>query len=471
MHLLFLLFSAAAALATPKDNTVKATDIGIIGDGTTINTATIQSAVDSLADNGGGCLRFPKGKYLTGSIMLRSNVHLHLDRNATILGSTNPDDYRAVATEDEDIRKDNSKLALLIAENARNITITGKGCIDGRGLNLALAIDSLHHAGIRVDPLYNNRRHRPNETARPKLIFLSRCNNIRIEETEMRNSAAWGLSFDLCKDLTLRKLNITNRAYWNNDGIDITDCHNVVINKCRINSADDGICLKSYHTDGANDSITISDCHIRSSASAVKFGTASWGAFRNVRIDNIRIRDTFRSAIAIESVDGAVIENIHITDIKAKNTGNAIFIRLGHRSGSKPGKIENIRIENMKVKIPFARPDINYDLRGPEPDFFHNPLPSSISGIPGYPIRNIILGNITISCPGRASKGMAYIPLTRLNDIPENINGYPEFTMFGELPCWGLFLRHVDGIRLDNVRLKLRHRDFRPDIIKIDVKE
>ena len=307
MHLLFLLFSAAAALATPKDNTVKATDIGIIGDGTTINTATIQSAVDSLADNGGGCLRFPKGKYLTGSIMLRSNVHLHLDRNATILGSTNPDDYRAVATEDEDIRKDNSKLALLIAENARNITITGKGCIDGRGLNLALAIDSLHHAGIRVDPLYNNRRHRPNETARPKLIFLSRCNNIRIEETEMRNSAAWGLSFDLCKDLTLRKLNITNRAYWNNDGIDITDCHNVVINKCRINSADDGICLKSYHTDGANDSITISDCHIRSSASAVKFGTASWGAFRNVRIDNIRIRDTFRSAIAIESVDGAVI--------------------------------------------------------------------------------------------------------------------------------------------------------------------
>ena len=287
----------------------------------------------------------------------------------------------------------------------------------------------------------------------------------------MRNSAAWGLSFDLCKDLTLRKLNITNRAYWNNDGIDITDCHNVVINKCRINSADDGICLKSYHTDGANDSITISDCHIRSSASAVKFGTASWGAFRNVRIDNIRIRDTFRSAIAIESVDGAVIENIHITDIKAKNTGNAIFIRLGHRSGSKPGKIENIRIENMKVKIPFARPDINYDLRGPEPDFFHNPLPSSISGIPGYPIRNIILGNITISCPGRASKGMAYIPLTRLNDIPENINGYPEFTMFGELPCWGLFLRHVDGIRLDNVRLKLRHRDFRPDIIKIDVKE
>lgn len=125
----------------------------------------------------------------------------------------------------------------------------------------------------------------------------------------------------------------------------------------------------------------------------------------------------------------------------------------------------------MKVKIPFARPDINYDLRGPEPDFFHNPLPSSISGIPGYPIRNIILGNITISCPGRASKGMAYIPLTRLNDIPENINGYPEFTMFGELPCWGLFLRHVDGIRLDNVRLKLRHRDFRPDIIKIDVKE
>ena len=164
--------------------------------------------------------------------------------------------------------------------------------------------------------------------------------------------------------MVLRGLDIFNRAYWNNDGIDLTDCQNVLVEDCKVNSADDGICLKSYDPNSGNDSITIRNCEIRSSASAVKFGSASYGGFRHIRIQGIRVFDTFRSALAIESVDGAVIEDVMADDITATNTGNALFIRLGQRAGERKGVIRNVRISNLTAQIPFGRPDIDYDLRG-----------------------------------------------------------------------------------------------------------
>ena len=260
-------------------------------------------------------------------------------------------------------------------------------------------------------------------------------------------------------------LHVENRAYWNNDGIDISDCKDVRISNCFINSADDGICLKSHYRGAWNDRVSISNCYIISSASAIKFGTESLGGFKNVTIDNIRIKDTFRSAIAIESVDGAEIENVQVSNVHAVNTGNAIFIRLGHRSGEQPGYLRNVTIKDVYVEVPFGRPDINYDLRGPAVTFFHNPFPSSISGIPGHDIENVKLENIEIVYPGRATRGMAYMSVSRLKDVPENEKGYPEFTMFEELPSWGFYVRHVKGIQMHNVKLRLQEDDFRPAFV------
>ena len=449
--------------------TITAEQCGLVADGVTLNTQTLQKTIDGLHAQGGGTIRLTEGTYLTGSIILKDNITLHLDKGATLLGSTNPEHYRSLDISDDSDRKDNSKLALILADKARNIRINGKGTIDGQGLALALTIDSLHHAGVRIDPFYNIKRKRPNETARPKLLLMSRCSNVDISGVAMRNSACWGLSFDLCDNMRLTALRVTNRAYWNNDGIDITDCRNVTVSGCKINSADDGICLKSYHTDASNDSITIKNCHITSSASAIKLGTASWGAFRNIDIRHIRVDDTFRSAIAIESVDGAHIENINVEDINARNTGNALFIRLGHRAGAAPGTIRNVSIKGLSCSIPFERPDIDYDLRGPEVNFFHNPFPSPVCGIPGHNIENVTLSDISISYPGRATKGMAYIPLTDLSRVPECVDEYPEFTMFGELPSWGLYFRHVNGLVMQNVRLTVRDKDFRPAIVMHNV--
>ena len=265
--------------------------------------------------------------------------------------------------------------------------------------------------------------------------------------------------------MTLDSLHIENRAYWNNDGIDISDCKDVRIAHCDVNSADDGICLKSHNRDAYNDRVSIAHCRIISSASAIKFGTESGGGFKNVTIDDIRVKDTYRSAIAIESVDGAAIENIWVSNIHAVNTGNAIFIRLGHRSGEAPGYVRNVSIRNLYAEIPFGRPDIDYDLRGPALPFFHNPFPASISGIPGHDVENVTLENIEIVYPGRASKGMAYISLSRLADVPENVDGYPEFSMFGELPAWGFYVRHVSGLTLKGITLRLREDDYRPAFV------
>lgn len=444
---------------TGDPQTFNVIEYGAVGDGLTINTLAIQNAIDVAHNKGGGTVVLPEGIFLSGSIEIKSDVTLHLERNATLLGSTNPRHYRRI----------NNRKALVLADHASDIAIAGEGVIDGQGRALALNVDSLHHSGEMVDPNYNYRRMRPNEANRPELVNMMNCNGVKVTGVTLKNASCWVQTYEQCSNLDIYNIKVESRAYWNNDGFDIVDCKDVRITYCDVNTADDGICLKSHSPDHINEQVYIANCTVRSSASAVKFGTASYGGFKNVVIENIKVFDTFRSAIAIESVDGGIIENISVSNIIAINTGNAIFIRLGHRQGEHPGVIKNISIKDMYVQVPFGRPDINYDMRGPEVDFFHNPFPASIAGIPGHYVENVVLENIEISYPGRASKGMAYVPLSRLEQVPEQIKQYPEFSMFRELPAWGFYVRHAKNIEMKNITLKLEEMDFRPGFVFDDV--
>ena len=451
---------------------LSADKLKIPADGKTLCTVQLQQAIDRIAKKGGGTLVLTPGTYLSGSIFLKSNVTLKLENGAKLLGSPNPYHYMKadVNASGNDTRHDNSCMALLMAENAQHIAIENEGVIDGNGLAVALNADSLHHTGEFIDANYNVRRQRPSEVMRPKLFFFSGCDDIRIEGGKYQSSANWGLSFDQCSNMILTGLEVLNRAYWNNDGIDITDCQHVNISNCKINSADDGICLKSYHAESlGNQDVKIANCAVVSSASAVKFGTGSWGGFRDIEISNIRVKDTYRSAIAIESVDGASIENIYVHDIHAVNTGNPVFIRLGQRAGNRKGSIDNVVIRNLYCQVPFGKPDEAYDLRGPGLDVIFNPIPSSITGIPGNRIGKVTLEDIEIEYPGRATKGQAYIPLWRIQDVPEQIEKYPEFSMFGELPAYGFYIRHAENIIFKNVKMRLKESDYRPAIVMDDV--
>ena len=419
---------------------VYASSLGVFPDSLNVNTVAVQKAIETAASHGDPII-FEPGVYVTGSLSLPDNVEIVLSSGATIAGSVDPYDYDGYGD-----TLSSSIAGLINARGCCNIKITGPGTIDGRGLDLALAIDSLHHTGVRVDHGYNCRRMRP--SLRPRLIDFNGVNGLEIRDVRLRGSASWGLSLDKCSNVLISGIYFVNRAYWNNDGIDIADCRDVIVEKCNINSADDGIVLKSFDKYDCNDNITIRDCIVCSSANAIKFGTESFGGFRNVRISDIRVYDTFRSAVAIESVDGATLENVTIDGIDAANTGNAIFVRLGHRHGDVPGVLRNVSVSNLRCDIPFGRPDIEYDLRGPDINVIHNPFPSSITGIPEAHVENVTLENIDISYPGRGTKGMGYIGSYRYRDVPEARDSYPEFHMFGELPAWAFYLRHIDGLTL-----------------------
>ncbi|HUM45477.1 MAG TPA: glycoside hydrolase family 28, partial [Chitinophagales bacterium] len=146
-------------------------------------------------------------------------------------------------------------------------------------------------------------------------------------------------------------------------------------------------------------------------------------------------------------------------------------IRLGERTKTQSGgTLKNVTIRNMKVEVPFERPDYAYEMRGPELPFFHNTFPSSITGIPGHPVENVTLENIEILYPGRGNNGLANMPLSRLEEVPEKAAQYPEFSMFGELPAWGFYVRHMDGLTMKNIKLSIAAPDYRPALVFDDVR-
>jgi polygalacturonase len=435
-----------------------------IADGKTNNTAAIQKAIDEASANGGGRVIVPAGRFVTGVLNLQSNVELHLDKNAFLLGSSLRTDYGA-----------GKASALIVATHQHHIAITGHGTIDGQGQDLLKDIYVRLNAGTLQDTEWRKpnpwHQMRPTEDNRPKLIEFKNCDDIQIKNITIKNGLCWTQNYKNCSNLVVDSIKVENVTYWNNDGIDIVDCKNVKLTNSFINAADDGICLKSEDPDGACENVYVANCRVRSSASAVKLGTGSVGGFKKITIRNISVYDTYRSAIAIETVDGAVLEDVDIRDVVAKNTGNAIVIRLGHRNQKRPaGILRRVYIGNVKVDVPAGKPDAGYAMEGPMVSAPHNVFPSSITGIPGSRIEDITLENITINYAGGAKKEIADFGIDSLEKVPERISNYPEFSMFGELPAWGFYIRHADGIKIKNMVLTCKGTDYRPAFIADDVK-
>ncbi len=459
----------AAFAAKPRTPLViDASEAGAVADGKTLNTAVLQNAIDKISSAGGGTLVLKGGSFLTGNLFLKDNVELRVEAGATLLGSTNPFDYTLVTDTSipEGRGLDSARMGLIIIHKVKNVKLSGYGTIDGQGRALAVAVDSINTYNKKHGA---EKRERPGEISRQKLLFGSDSDGITIENLNMRNSAVWGISFDGCENVRVEGIKVYNRAYWNNDGIDLTDSRHVVIRNCDINSADDGICFKSNRDDYVNTDILIENCSIASSASAIKFGTASYGIWKGVAIRNIKVRDTFRSAIAIESVDGARIEDILVENVYARNTGNGIFLRLGRRRGDGGGCLRNVTIRNLSCEVPAGRPDQGYDIPGPIVDYpHHNPYPCSITGLPANHVENVLIENVELILPGRATKAMGYVPLTDLDLVPENEAEYPEYSMFGELPAYAFYVRHADGVKFRNIRIFLMEDDYRPAIVADD---
>lgn len=452
--ILVLLFLQCVTGINAKD--YNASMFGVKSNGTTLNTNSIQKGIDYVSANGGGRLVFYVGRYLTGTIYLKSNVTIQLEEGAILVGSVNPLDYE----------RNFNWTALIFALDQKNIGITGKGVIDGQGFQVAYNLVDLIHKDVISDPL---RYDRPNEGIRPQNIYFRGCRNIQIRGIILKDPGSWNQQYDQCRNLVVDGITVDSKSYWNNDGIDIVDCDSVSVINSYFDAADDGICLKSHSPDFICQNIYVHNNTVRTSANGIKFGTASYGGFRNIRIINNLVFDTYRSAITFAAVDGGIVENITVDSLRSINNGNVIFLRIGERRAGKKGKMSNINISNVYAEVPATKPDAGYNYEGPVEDLPRNISPASIVGMPDVLIENVTLKNIEIHYPGGGNPNYAKLGLNELDKVPELAANYPEFSMFRELPAWGFYIRHVKGIRFENITLLAAKKDYRTAVVLDDV--
>lgn len=405
------------------------------------NTEIIQLAVDACSAKK-ATLIFPQGRYLTRPIFLKSNMTLDLKEGATILGSKVKKDYDDAFPGAGAIETS----ALIYGKDIMNVKITGKGKINGQGD----APDfQLGNGG----------------SGRPKVLHFIRCQNVTVEGVELLNSAFWTAHFLLCDGVKIKGVKIYSHTNWNNDGLDI-DSKNVEIEDCDIDCDDDGICMKSDRGIPC-ENVTIKNCTIRTNCNAIKLGTAGKSGFKNISYSNCMIgkasEDNFRkhnqnynlswagiqtspsviSGIALESVDGGILEDVTISDITMTDVHNAIFLRLGERAKGSNGEIsqlKNVTISDVKATT------VSKIAAG------------IIAGTPDAIVENVLIKNVEITMPGGGTTSDAKAT------VPEVKDKYPECSMFGiVLPAYGFYVRHAKDIFFENVKFNLQGNDGRPD--------
>ncbi len=447
-----------ALQAADSTNFYNVKDYGAKGDGITYDTKTINAAVEAASAAGGGTVFFPSGNYLTGAIHLDNNINLFIDRGAKIIAApaeaSSEYDVSEPAVNDkyQDFGHSHFHNSLIWGEHLHDISITGGGMIWGKGLVKG-------YKGKKEE--FNL----PN-----KSIALFSCRNVIIRDITITYGGWFGILATGVDNLTIDNLILdTNR-----DGMDIDCCHNVHVSNCTVNSpGDDGICLKSSFALGyrrSTENVTITNCMLSGYAvgslldgtykrevkngngptGRIKFGTESNGGFKNITISNC-VFDYCRG-LALETVDGASLEDVTISNITMRDVSNSpIFIRLGARMRApdslKIGVCRRIIISNVVIY-----------------NAFDSKSASLITGIPGHDIEDLEISHVHIYYKGGGTEDMAKVKLA------EDEKRYPEPYKFGTIPAYGFYIRHVKNLEMNDVSVSFLQDDARPPFILEDVK-
>ncbi len=419
--------------------TINIADAGAKADGKTDNTVIIQKAIDECSESA-GTVMIPEGRFLTRTLFVKSNVTLHLEFGAILLGDTDLQSYREALPKAKGLKSP----ALIYACGAENISVTGLGTIDGQGQHKNFQLGNDSESG----------------PVRPKIIYFRECKNVRVQDVTLMNSAYWTQDYQDCDGVKISGVKVFSHANYNNDGLDI-DSKNVIVSDCYIDCDDDALCFKS-DTRQICENVTVTNCILRSNCNAIKFGTSSLSGFKNITVTNCviqkasedRIRKwhktkpwlgttdkTVISGIALESVDGGVMEGINISNIIMTDVQTPIFIRLGDRRRTVTKKIsvlKDVIISNVIARSASL-------------------VTCSVTGVPGGVVENVLIRDVKVTSIGGGTQAQA------TQQVPENIKGYPENRMFGVvLPASGFYVRHAKNIRFDNVGFTTLNPDARP---------
>ncbi len=505
---------------------------GATGDGKTVDTAAINKAIDAASAAGGGTVRFPAGTYLSFSIRLKSHLTLQLDPGCTLVAASPATDGGAYDPPEpnewgdkqyQDFGHSHWHDGLIWGENLDDVAITGSGVIYGKGLvrggggggrggRAPQGPNGTFGPGDAVGapggPPAAAERGGPDGRrggrggggfgggpgSGNKTIALKNCRNVTLRDFSILQAGWFGLLATGIDNFTIDNLKVdTNR-----DGFDIDACRNVRISNCSVNAPnDDAIVLKSSYALGelrSCENITITGCQVSGfdpgsfldgtykttqerapdrdgPTGRIKFGTESNGGFRNIAISNcVFIRSR---GLALESVDGAIIEDVAISNITMRDVSNsAIFLRLGNRhrgpEGTPVGAIRRVTISHVVAS--------NVDAR----------YPIIIAGLPGHPIEDVRLSDIRVlSRGGLTLEQAARQPPDLVNTFflrgpglggphdpyqpPEQETGYPEPSMFGLLPASGLYVRHAQRLAFRDVEFGFATADQRPVVVLDDV--
>jgi len=461
----------AAAFASPTSAAgtspiYQVTAFGAQGDGKALDSPAINQAIEAAAAGGGGTVFVPAGTYRCYSVHLKSNVALYLAPGSILLASDPPEaggtgydlpESNQLWEAYQDFGHNHWHNSLIWGEGLSSISISGPGLIWGKGLSRGWG------AGPKAEqPGVAN-----------KAIALKNCRNVLLRDFSILHGGHFGILATGVDNFTIDNVKIdTNR-----DGIDIDCCRNVRVSNCSVNSPwDDGICLKSSFALGyarATEMVTISDCLVTGSyqegtlldatckplpaddkafrTGRIKFGTESNGGFKNITITNCAFEGCH--GFAIESVDGAVTEDVCISNISMRDIfGAPIFVRLGSRmrgpAGIPVGVIRRLNISNVSCLNAAGQP-----------------ICSVISGVPGHSIEDLKFSDITILHQGGGTHADSTLQL------PEKEREYPEPTMFGTTPAHGFFLRHVKGIEMSGIKIDCANKDARPGFALHDVQD
>jgi polygalacturonase len=469
--LLVATMSSSASADTTQGRPSSLPDL--VGDGVTLNTTALNAAIDHLAKNGGGTLSIPPGRYLTGTIYLKSCVTLHLENGAVIVGSTNLADYPRNPPPFPSQVLLYGRYSLICAIGQHDIAITGEGKIYGQGDHPNFNKKALQDRGWAQQDAYLHR---------PYGFYFVACRRVQVRNVTLQNLAYRTQLYLDCDDVVVDGMTVDNgKDDHNNDGLDVDGSRNVRISNCYVVAGDDGINLKSSYA--ACENITICNCVVHSLCNGFKFGTASRGGFKNVSIANCSIYETGAAGIALQIVDGGVLDGVTVANLSMNDVGAPLCIRLGNRGQewidgqgpATPGTLRNVVIRGITASVT-AR---------------DGTMAASITGLPGHPVENVEISDVKITLkPGHGKVQLDAFQLKLLNDarnrverdfgnevkrvtlpdVPEVPSDYPEYSMFGALPAYGFFCRHVKNVTFDHIDLDFETAEYRSALAMQDVR-